>query len=85
MGDVETDFTAKRLYRIAQGFYEADPVKRRCKKSNFWLMVYFGPGAGNNPPSDRGFGVCGGGGRKERRGGQTPKAISLFGAMFVGG
>jgi len=38
MGDTahgDADFTAKRLYRIAQGFYEAELVKAAPLKSIF--------------------------------------------------
>jgi hypothetical protein len=31
------DFAAKRLYRTAQGFYEAELVKSAVKKRFFWF------------------------------------------------
>ena len=41
-----SDFAAERRYKIAQGFYEAELVKGRCKKSILKADGLFGASAG---------------------------------------
>ena len=46
MKSLETVFAAERLYKTAQGFYEAELVKRALRKRCFLLVGVFWSGYG---------------------------------------